>query len=605
MSLINSAFCMVIPPQTNMRKEVKVLPPMEAYLKHLLVVRLVPEDNVISLVSKQILRFPWSHEWENCGKIIVKYLLKACLKGRYKTLGAVVSVIASLKKAKPELLTRFIDAVLEEIRFAIEHPIRSDQQRTIVYVRLLGELHMQALVASSVVFDQLYEFVNFDHNIPDVLRQISEKQTFDATDMAGVSSKVLKGPLGITHTIQEEEEIEEEEEKVEGTDKEAEQLAPVAVSLSSKYDPRVPSTIDPPSSVMRIKLICTLLDSSALTLITASNKGKIDNFLASFQRYLFTKNTLPADIEFSLLDTFDLIDSKMKNIDNKRKASSNNSHIVRYKTWLDAHNATVSIEEIESMAKEKAKTRLLMQAGVRNVTTDIDYSSNVNEEDVGDGLVASDDEESLDDVMSLVSDDACDSGEDTGEGDSDDNQSTNESMPENMSEDEVIASEEGSEDNDDDSFDEGADMDEAIVQETYMKKLEEEAFERELRRITVDALEKGKIAARTGATAKVSDTMPSASQFVRKKAMALESVSDVEYGSQVALGGETGMSFKFLKRGHKGRVEAKQLVVPTDTNLAKVASKQDDEAARERDMLKERVLRYERSSEQAYSGNVY
>jgi len=99
--------------------------------------------------------------------------------------------------------------------------------------------------------------------------------------------------------------------------------------------------------------------------------------------------------------------------------------------------------------------------------------------------------------------------------------------------------------------------------------------------------------------------MPTASQFVRKKSLVHESGNNIGYSTEVTLGGELGMPFKFLKRGHKGRLEARQLVVPKTTNLAKVASKQDDKAARERNILKQRVLRYERSSEQASSGNVY
>merc|ERR1711957_946609 len=101
--------------------------------------------------------------------------------------------------------------------------------------------------------------------------------------------------------------------------------------------------------------------------------------------------------------------------------------------------------------------------------------------------------------------------------------------------------------------------------------------------------------------------MPTASQFIRKKSLECGSNVDTDDGApQVTLGGGAGMTFKLLKRGHKGRVEAKNLVVPSVTNLAKMATKQDDEAAKERDMLKARVLRYEaESAEQLYSGNVY
>lgn len=75
----------------------------------------------------------------------------------------------------------------------------------------------------------------------------------------------------------------------------------------------------------------------------------------------------------------------------------------------------------------------------------------------------------------------------------------------------------------------------------------------------------------------------------------------------MALGGKAGISFQLLKKGNKGKMEAKQFFVPTDTNLAAVATKQDDAAARERDMIKARVLQYEANSAEASNagGNVY
>jgi len=58
------------------------------------------------------------------------------------------------------------------------------------------------------------------------------------------------------------------------------------------------------------------------------------------------------------------------------------------------------------------------------------------------------------------------------------------------------------------------------------------------------------------------------------------------------------------KKGNKGKMEAKQFFVPKDTNLAAVATKQDDEAERERNMIKARVLQYEAESADS-GGNVY
>merc|ERR1712176_1006825 len=113
----------------------------------------------------------------------------------------------------------------------------------------------------------------------------------------------------------------------------------------------------------------------------------------------------------------------------------------------------------------------------------------------------------------------------------------------------------------------------------------------------MDALEKGKSTSRGG---KVSDTMVSGSQFIKKK----QHDTAVSNMPNFALGGMEGVSFNLLKKGNKGKMEAKQFYVPKDTNLAAVATKQDDEAAREHDMIKARVLQYE--AESAVSeGNVY
>ena len=127
----------------------------------------------------------------------------------------------------------------------------------------------------------------------------------------------------------------------------------------------------------------------------------------------------------------------------------------------------------------------------------------------------------------------------------------------------------------------------------------------------MDALEKGKAAASTGYGGKVADIMVHASQFVHKKdgtpKMDAPSPAPFHEPDVDFLGGGEGVSFKLLKRGHKGRVEAKYFMVPKENKLSMQASKQDDEASRKRDMLKARVLQYEvESAEHQYlGGNVY
>jgi len=591
-ALINSAFYMVIPPQAGTRKASKIISPIEAYLKDLLLVRLFPDGKMIAFVSKQILRFPWSNANVECSALVVKYLLKACRKGRYKSISAVASIVSNLKKSKPEILARIIDAVVEELQNALENPSIHTQQRTVVHAKLLGELHSHALLAASIIFQQLYRLIDFGHDIPEVLRQVNLSLT--------PSQSVLRTPLGISQTIKEDEAMEDGDEK---SQEEKHNQSPIAVSPHSKYDPRVPCDYDPPSAVFRIKLVCTLLDSCASSLVTCANNSKLEKFLVAFQRYLFTKCSLPTDIEFSVLDTYDLLDSKLKLLE---KSGKKTISTVRYKTWLESHNATINAEKVEELIGDQALKRLLTQAGIPNIATVGDAEAE-NEDLETSGIGYDEADDSTGDAISLNSNenfslnDASESTKDS----SDFDVSEDDSLEEGISCEEQEDYENSDEDDDEDdemSF-EDDDISEAAAEEYRMKKFEEEAFERELRRLTIDALEKGKVAARTGSSAKVSDTMPSASQFVRRPTTEF---SEPHNESLMTLGGETGVTFKLLKRGHKGRVEAKKIVVPSATNLAKMATKQDDEAAKERDMLKARVLRYEaESAEQLYSGNVY
>eukprot|EP00593_Proboscia_inermis_P011267 CAMPEP_0171306202 /NCGR_PEP_ID=MMETSP0816-20121228/16161_1 /TAXON_ID=420281 /ORGANISM="Proboscia inermis, Strain CCAP1064/1" /LENGTH=456 /DNA_ID=CAMNT_0011787623 /DNA_START=832 /DNA_END=2202 /DNA_ORIENTATION=+ len=386
----------------------------------------------------------------------------------------------------------------------------------------------------------------------------------------------------------------------------------LAVSRHSKYDPRVPSTIDPLSSCMRIKLVCALLDTSGPSLVLQS---KLQRFLTCFQRYLFTRNSIPAEVEFAILDTFDALESQLKETRKKEgsekssktssdRAGAGKEGFVRFNSWLDAHRATVEDEEEEALAEARAKERLLAQCGVVDMTPDIVEALDE---------IASDDE-LVDDAMS-DSDDGHEDSISGSEEDSDSDVTELDEMSDSTTTDseddhDDVSMSDGSEDDDsgasEEEIDDEEELDEAAIQEAYIRQLEQEAFERELRKLTMDALEKGKVAARTGTGGKLADTMVHATHFVVKKG--IDNTSDVfeeTLTGNSVLGGGEGVNMKLLKRGHKGRVEAKQLVVPVETNLAKQASKQDDEAAREKDMLKARVLQYEAESSEQYSANLY
>jgi len=588
-ALVNSAFYMVKPPQVVSTKPVKVLSPVEAYLKHLLLDRLEATEASISFVSKQLLRLPWSEPSQKCGALVCKYMLKACRKGRYKAIGAVAGIASKLKRFIPEAPARLIDGALEELRLSLEHPNFRDQQRIITYAKLLGEMYRTKLVNSDLVLSQLYNFINSGHEIPKGLREASSHHPAEAALKANVS-----------RTIYEDEEMEEAEE--DPTKSVDDELAPVPVTAFSKFDPRVPCAQDSPNGVLRIKLVCTLLESCG-DLVRPQNLTALDKFLAAFQRYLFTKSSLPAEVEFSILDTFDSLDSQWKKAMKKTTAKSSEAEtnprqtFTRYHSWKDAHLVTAANEEADAAAEERYKARLKKLAGL------------IEGDEATDAL--DDGSAPVDDIEELISDGSEESASDT---DSDDETSVTEPDDEFVGEEisEAESSDGGSEVSDDASDEEEEDfleddeeLDEAAAQDAYMRQLEAEAFERELRKVTMEALEKGKVASRAATGGKVADNMVSGSHFIKKQPS--DSSKDSAIAPVVTLGGQSGISFNLLKRGNKGKVEAKQLVVPADTNLAKVATKHDDEAARERDLVKAAVLRYEAESaeHQHTGGNLY
>lgn len=614
------------PPQSGPRKQAKEYSPLETYLRHLLMDRLEPDSASVSFVTKQIFRFPWNDPSQMCGSLICKIMLKTCRKGRYKAIQALASVAANLRRQRPEISIRLIDAIVEELRWAMEHPNFRDQQRIISYTRLLGELFCVSLVSGQHIIQQLYLFVNFGHEIPQSLREASEQHqeamaagaaTSEGSKESDQQLPVYNSSGGVVQAINEDEEM--EEAGLDTKEEQDQQNQPVAVSRYSKYDPRVPTPVDPPNSAFRVKLVCTLLEVVAKNVVTRNTLAKLEGFLTAFQRYLFTKTMLPTEVEFSLLDTFDVIDSMWRKASkeqsgkggrNKKEAGAGEVEsgikedmgFTRYATWLEAHNATVAFEEADHLQEVKSRARVEALAG-ESTAEGMDMDGDLLQDDDSLGDDDDDDDSSAEDPLSVSAKDSVADdhhyGIDSGDEDED-------GGDEHMEQSQYDESDEDSEDSNEsegESDEEGSDDDE-FDEEAYRRQMEEEAFERELRRVTMEALEKGKVAARSTAGGKVADSMPSGSQIIKKK------VPDTLNSPSIApsvLGGGEGISFQLLKKGHKGKMEAKELIVPADTNLAKAATKQDDEAARERDMIKARVLQYEAESAEARQtgGNVY
>ncbi|KAF4446494.1 hypothetical protein F53441_9898 [Fusarium austroafricanum] len=71
--------------------------------------------------------------------------------------------------------------------------------------------------------------------------------------------------------------------------------------VPGKYTP-----LDPPDDFFRIRLVSTMLETCGVFFNRGAAGKKLDYFLSFFQYYIFTKVSLPMDIEFLVQDTFAL-----------------------------------------------------------------------------------------------------------------------------------------------------------------------------------------------------------------------------------------------------------------------------------------------------------
>ena len=293
-------------------------------------------------------------------------------------------------------------------------------------------------------------------------------------------------------------------------------------------------------------------------------------------------------MEFSVLDLFDTLDSHLKSsspADGKsKKTTVATLTLSRYHCWLDAHQFVLAAEKNRRLDEARDRARVLAQSGLLRAG-DCDLL-----DDDDSSAVISEDEDSRKEI----------------EGGSDD-ESVVESVTEGvMTDDRESESSSSSGDVDLSDYEEEDEINDAAAEAAYLKQLQDEEFESELRKLTIEAIEKGKVTARTGVGGKVSSQMPAAPQFITKKPAGdhVPHLPESESSTASPSIDEEGMTFKLLKRGNKGKQEEVQLIVPKNTNLARRATKQDYAAARERDLLKARVLQYEAESADA-GGNVY
>lgn len=156
--LIENAVYYVNPPERAAIQQ-KERTTLELYVR-----KLVYEDlnkKTIEKVIKQIRKLHWEESE------VVELLRKIFVKpGRIKfsNIHLLAVMLGALYKFHVEFAISIIDEVLERITVGLETNEFKYNQRRIAEVKYLGELYIYRLVDSSLIFDVLYQILNFGHD---------------------------------------------------------------------------------------------------------------------------------------------------------------------------------------------------------------------------------------------------------------------------------------------------------------------------------------------------------------------------------------------------------------------------------------------------------
>ncbi|XP_066592930.1 regulator of nonsense transcripts 2 [Prorops nasuta] len=103
------------------------------------------------------------------------------------------------------------------------------------------------------------------------------------------------------------------------------------ITFGVSMDHNVPSALDPPEHLFRIRLVCTLLETCGQYFSGGSSKKKLDYFLVFFQNYYWFKytdpvwtpeNPFPVGIDYMYRDTLTMLRPKMQLFQSYKEAQS-------------------------------------------------------------------------------------------------------------------------------------------------------------------------------------------------------------------------------------------------------------------------------------------
>lgn len=103
------------------------------------------------------------------------------------------------------------------------------------------------------------------------------------------------------------------------------------------HDPsnqKVRDLLDSKDDTFRISLICTLLEETSEFFKKRKYKNTIDKFLIFFQKYILSKNYIPINVEFQILDLFDTLSPNLKRFHTYKEAQEACNRIAKVNHYI-------------------------------------------------------------------------------------------------------------------------------------------------------------------------------------------------------------------------------------------------------------------------------
>lgn len=403
--LLEAAYFMVKPPDRQVVKK-RVYTEIQQYARHLIFTKL--SSGTVEFVNKQLRKLPWHNPEENIEGVLVKAIMKLSRK-KYTNVPLATECLAGIAKYYPNVVIRLVDNVFEELTRGMSSSHKTEQQRLLTYVRLMGELYNCTVLPSATIFDLLYFFLTHGYKEVGLLELYNS-----ATGTTSTSSSPSSDVRGTRRFVS----------SVPPDAPPTEVIGALVSHHTSRYfelKPPVPPPttdpsdnqnsqhfvfqgidIDPPNNFFRVQMICELLNSCAVYFMRGMLREKLDDFLLYFQRYLLCKPFLPSHIEFTVLDVYDNLEQfamdelrrslkslttkekekdgvkgggKRKGKDNaeikalKEKLLKPSSCFVRCTTYQEAESLIIAREEKKQEDFEKTRKRISAYYS-KNATSD-------------------------------------------------------------------------------------------------------------------------------------------------------------------------------------------------------------------------------------------